>query len=184
MFGCGISWNGGLLRWEEGAQRLVVVTGLRLPGLGSSAFRAVWPLILFFSMGTDVGGMGAQPTASNKPSSWEPRWTWKRSPSSLSREGPEMPWAGLVWLVLSIAQGSGDCLLGLGVGAWWALWGLSASLGQSFQRVAVSPKGPLSCHAVTVPLPTLLVCAVRPIVGTAQLWDGSERALGTGGDVN
>ena len=46
--------------------------------------------------------------------------------------------------------------------------GMTASLGQSFQRVAVSPKGPLSCHSVAVPLTTLLLSAVKPSVGTSS----------------
>ena len=47
----------------------------------------------------------------------------------------------------------------------------------------MSPKGPLSCHPVIVPLPTPLLSAVKPSMGTAQPQDGWGRALGTGGPL-
>lgn len=59
--------------------------------------------------------------------------------------------------------------------------GKTASLGQSFQRVAVSPKSPFSYHSVAVPLTTPLLSAVKPSVGTAQPQDGWGRALDTSG---
>ena len=45
----------------------------------------------------------------------------------------------------------------------------------------MSPKGPLSCHSVSVPLTTPLLSAVKPSVGTTEPQDGWGRALDTGG---
>lgn len=80
--------------------------------------------------------------------------------------------AGYASLILGTAQRDGDFSLG-----HWA-WetdghckGMKASLGQSLQRMVMSPKGPLRCHAVTVLLP-MHISAIRPDVGTVQPCNG------------